>query len=158
MTNRTRALTAALLLCLTVAGCGGSKPASEAAPTTSAPAPTSAAPSPTPAATPAATLDPATACTRATNLVVTATDLISEFLDHPDGSTIDRTQLSNTIADMEAVRPSMPDGLGDDLADLIAPLRLLQHAYETGTSQNINTGAYRTGGPGLIIACGEYTS
>ncbi|MDG4792431.1 hypothetical protein [Micromonospora sp. WMMD1082] len=152
MSRRAPTLIAAAV-CLALAGCGAdTSPPAEAAPTSSTPA--SSSPSPAPVAT----LDPKTACIRATNLVADATtDLIGELVDHPDGSTIDRTLLSNTIADMEALRPSMPEGLGADLGDLVEPLKQLQEAFDTGVNRTINTGVYRSRGPGLIIACGQYT-
>lgn len=157
-----RAGTAVAALCLlAVAACADTaEPAAAPTPTTAATSATSAAAPTTtpPPPTPSPTLDPKTACVRATNLVATATtDLIGEFVDHPDGSTIDMLKLSSTIAEMEAVQPSMPERLGDDLGDLITPLQQLQEALTTGVNRTIETGIYRSRGPGLIIACGRYT-
>jgi hypothetical protein len=83
---------------LALTGCAAEEPETAAL---ASPAPATATSEPmTPAV--AATLDPKTACTRAVRLVDTATvDLIGGLVDHPDGTTIDKTVLATTIADMQ---------------------------------------------------------
>lgn len=140
---RRHLLTAVAVLAL--AGCGSTA------------APTAAAPTPTPSPTPTH-LDERGACAILVPAVQDATVVMKDFLQHTDGSTVDRVALGRSIDVFRQAAANGPADLQQFLTDATAPLVDLNGAL-TGASNNaVDTMRFSLAAQAILDQCRPFNS
>lgn len=144
--HRALSAIASTVLLLALAACGSSGTPAAAPPAPS----TSPSPSPT-------HLDERAACALLTPAVQDATTVMKDFIDHPDGSTVDRQTLIGAIDVFQQVQTNGPPDLQHLVANTVDILIDLNSALTGQSNKPIETMTFTLTAQGILDQCATYS-
>jgi hypothetical protein len=127
---------------------GGRHKAAPAAATTVVVAPTTELPR----------LDERSACVLLIPALTDGATVMAALGAQPDGSTIDRAQLSSAIAKLTTLRDVAPTSMTSRIDEQLGPLRALQSIFETGANQTLELQTFKDSGTSLALQCRQYAT
>ena len=110
---------------------------------------------PTPTAAPKVGLQAACTLYVSSDLPTRSVEPITEFVAHPDGSTLDLEETAAIAEELRTLAARSPVEFGVQLGTMAGVLEDMVDAFKSGVNQTIKTGDFKAASIDVIFQCGD---